>query len=306
MKQTLILDSSQIDTYLTCPQLWRNSYKDCLTKTDLSDKEAIAMGTLGHKWIEVYYYNRALGKPLEQCVAAANAINPDEMDGEPNDNHKFPLSDEKRKQVKSRCQEYWMTYSASDYVPDYKLKYNISVDAATGLPIDVYEKVPLIEQGFSHKLLETPEYLFILEGRIDFIGTYTSQTFFMDHKFQLREHKLYPKSIQFKNYALATGLNMGIINYIRLHKETSAKTFVREPIAFNSYEIKRWRSELINIYVEIANAVKHDEFDYRWSSCSGKFGYNCEFVDVCEEPNLNVANLIKIHNYKKKKEWRPW
>jgi PD-(D/E)XK nuclease superfamily len=306
MKQTLILDSSQIDTYLTCPQLWRNSYKDSLTKTDLSDKEAIAMGTLGHKWLEFYYQGRALGKPIGDCVAAANALDPDTMDNEPNDNHKFPLNDEKRKIVKSRMQEYWMTYSQNDYIPDYKLKYEIGISSTTGLPFDAYSKVPLIEQGFSYKLLETPEYLFILEGRIDFIGTYTSQQFFMDHKLQIREHKLYPKSIQFKNYALATGLNLGIINYIRLHKETSNKTFVREPIGFNPYEIKRWRSELINTYVEIANAVKHDEFDYRWSSCSGKFGYACEFAEVCEEPNIGVANLIKIQNFKKKKEWKPW
>lgn len=305
MKQTLILDSSQIDTYLTCPQLWRMSYKESLTKTDLSDKEAIAMGTLGHKWLEIYYHKKALNASTSLAVAAANRLNPDEMDNEPGDDHKFPLIEEKRQIVFKRLQEYWMTYSANDYVPDYKLKYKIGIDS-NGMPVDQNEKVPLIEQGFSHKLLETSEYLFILEGRIDFIGTHNNQTFFMDHKLQLREHKLYSKSIQFKNYALATGLNLGIINYIRLHKETSAKTFVREPLAFGTYELKRWRSEVINTYVEIANAVKHDEYDYRWSSCSGKFGYACEFAEVCEEPNIYTANLIKIQNFKKKKEWRPW
>lgn len=305
MKQTLILDSSQIDTYLGCPTEWLYSYKESLTQTD-DDKSAMAMGTLGHKWLEYYYDFRARNASVADAVQHANQINPDILDVDPEDKGEFPLDAEKRAQVRKRCQEYWMTYSQNDYIPDYKCTYDIEIDPISSLPRDVQHKVPLIEQGFSYKLLETPEYLFILEGRIDFIGSHNNTTFFMDHKFQLRERKLYSKSIQFRNYALATGLNLGIINYIRLHKEASNKTFIREPISFGSYELKVWRSELINIYVEIANAVKHNEFPKRWSSCSGKFGYPCKFTHICEEPNIQTAQLIKIQNYKKKKEWKPW
>jgi hypothetical protein len=306
MKQTLILDSTQIDTYYTCPELWNFGYRQSLTLSDAEEKDAIAKGTLGHKWLEIYYDHRARGTTIEHAVEVANKVNPDTLDNDPNDNHQFPLDPQSRKDVIKRCQEYWMTYSQNDYTPDYKCIYGIEIDESSGMPRDVQRKVPLIEQGFSYKLLETPEYLFILEGRIDFIGSHNGNQFFMDHKFQLRERKLYTKSIQFRNYALATGLNLGIINYIRLHKETSNKTFVREPISFNSYELKVWRSELIDVYVQIANAVKHNEYVKNRAACSGKFGYPCEFTRICEEPLQSTANLIKVQMYKQKKEWKPW
>jgi hypothetical protein len=305
MKQTLILDSSQIDTFLGCPTQWNLSYRENRTLQDMNEKEAIAYGTLGHKWLELYYHQKAIGRPLGDCVDTANKLDPDTMDAAPEDNHRYPLDDPQRKFLKQRLQEYWMTYSTNDYIPDYTCELAISI-SSKGFPVDNYIRKPLIEQGFSYKLLETKEYLFILEGRIDFIGTHNNTPFFMDHKFQMRERKLYPKSIQFKNYAMVTGMNMGIINYVRLHKAVNSSTFVREPISFGSYEIKRWRSELINIYVDIAREVKGEAFTHRWSSCSGKYGYPCEFTHVCEEPNIATANLIKISNYKIKKEWRPW
>lgn len=304
MKQTLILDSTQIDTFLECPTLHDLGYRQSLTLNDTSDKDAISMGTLGHKWLEIYYYNRASGSNLSESVSRANRIDPDKMDNDPLDDHKFPLSGDKREQVLQRCQEYWMTYSQDDYIPDYKCVYDVHIDHR-GLPIDTVKKIPLIEQGFSHKLYEDNNYLFILEGRIDFIGTHNYNQFFMDHKFQLRERKLYTKSIQFKNYAMVTGLNLGIINYIRLHKEPSAKTFIREPISFNSIELKRWRSELIEIYIEMAKQLKDGKFRRNWNACSGKFGYPCQFTPICEE-SKEIGELIKIQNYKKKKEWRPW
>lgn len=286
MKQTLVLDSTQIDTFYTCPTMWDLSYSQNLTITE-EEKDAIAMGTLGHKWLELYYRYKTLGRPLQECVAVANGMNPDEVDTAPEDQGTFPLDAIKRKKVKDRCQLYWMTYSSNDFMPQY-------------------ENAPLVEQGFSFKLFESPEYLFVLEGKIDLIASKNGSNFFVDHKFQLRERKLYNKSIQFRNYALATGLNIGIINYIRLHESVSDKTFVREPIAFSAHEMQQWRSELIDKYVEIAGMIEKNRFPKNRASCSGKFGYPCEFTKICEEPNYEVGQLIKIQQYHQKKEWKPW
>jgi len=302
-KQTIILDSSQIDTFLTCPSQWDFGYRQNLTLTDADEKEAIAAGTFGHKWLEIYYTNRMLNKKASESASLANSFDPDKAD-EP-DNHQYPLSKEMRHQVLQRMQEYWMTYLADDYLPDYKHKYEIHI--VNDLPVDCYTKIPLIEQGFSHKLFDSPEYLFILEGRIDMLTSRANNQLFMDHKFQLRERKLYPKSIQFKNYGLVTGCNFGIINYIRLHKEVKTSTLVREPISFSAMELRRWRAELIGIYVDMAKEINNSlGFTHRWNACSGKFGYPCQFTHICEEPNPHTANLIKVQKYKEKKEWKPW
>lgn len=314
MQQIVILDSTQIDAYDTCPTLWLHSYHESLELSNGDSKDAIVMGTLGHLWMENYYRAKALGKPIQDCTAEAfNACKEvDSLDQDPDDNHTFPLDSEKRKIVLERCNQYWMTYSNSDFIPACRDEYDIKIDPLTDLPIDSVTKIPIVEKGFSYELFNTREYLFILEGRIDLIASMgNSNGFgFVDHKFQLRERNLYPKSIQFKNYALATGLNLGIINYIRLHKEVSNKTFKRDIIAFNSQEIRAWRGELIDIYINVAKNLKADDskwsFPRRRSQCSGKFGYACQFIHICEEPNREVGELIKVQQYKKKKEWKPW
>lgn len=302
-KQTLILDSTQIDSFYECPSLWNFRFRENLTASEAEEKDAIAMGTLGHKWMERYYTLKALGKSIPECIVYANAFDPDVEDV--NDNHIYPLDKDKRKKVIDRCQHYWMTYSIQDFNVDSARDYAIDVDFA-GMPVDVWRNRPLVEQGFSYKLFESPEYLFILEGKIDVIASQGGNTLFVDHKFQLRERRLYNKSIQFRNYAMVTGLHLGIINYIRLHESISNKTFVREPVSFNSYELLQWRHELIDKYVEIAQMVKKNWYNKNRAACSGKFGYPCEFTKICEEPNVVTGNLVKLSAYKQKKEWRPW
>lgn len=314
-KQIIIADSTQIDTFLTCPQMWKYGFNESLELITLGDQEnnsqkAIRMGTYGHFWMDKFYSARALDATLSRAVEFANTEleQVDAIDQDPKDNHQFPLNKELRDQVKQRLQQYWMTYSNADFQPACKQIETIVIE--NGLPIDIIKRQPLVEQGFSYELFNSPEYLFILEGRIDLIATMgnSGQLGFIDHKFQLRERELYNKSIQFKNYALVTGLSFGTINYIRLHKEVSNKTFKRELISFNSAELRSWRSELISIFEMMATAVKHGDYAFlrNRSACPGKFGYPCQFTHICEEPSRNVGNAIKTQMYRKKEEWKPW
>ena len=174
-------------------------------------------------------------------------------------------------------------------------------------PIDLFEPNPLVEKGFSFELLNTLDYLFILEGRVDLIGDLNGTLCFLDHKFQSRKRNLYQKSIQFRNYSLALNLPLGIINYIRLAKEvTKEDTFKRELIQFPLWEREWWRGELIKLFHHIASSMKSKEFKKNYSQCTGKFGYHCQFTKICEEHNLVTIDAIKEQHYKKKEEWKPW
>ena len=68
-------------------------------------------------------------------------------------------------------------------------------------------------------------------------------------------------------------------------KEGSKETFVREPISFSSRENSLWRSELIEIYIRILRDQSEPNWIHRANrdSCDGKYGYKCQFTDVCEE-----------------------
>lgn len=295
-RQVLILDSSQISTYLDCPQMHNLRYNENLTASG-EVREDMAAGTYGHKLLEIYYKSLARGCPPNTAAAAA-------MHFHVNDD--FPLSAERRKLVGERFNVYWMTYSHQDItVAMGNPRYSVSFDAAGDL-IESFDPEPLVEQGFSYELLNDSSYLFVLEGRIDLLGRLASQTVWLDHKFQGRRHDLYKKSIQFRNYSLATNLTMGLVNYIRLSKEITKDTFVRDVVTFGANERRLWREELIEIYKKIAAEQASGHHTKNRASCSGKFSIPCEFTRICEEYSLVTVDAIKNTYFKKREPWSPW
>ncbi len=320
-KQTLILDSSQLSVLGECEERWRLENQENLIhiRKDLAapgmsaetlslesnrPNDPIAAGSLGHKYLEIYY--RSLGLTQDQTLACRDALafDPDAADFV--DEHQYPLKKELKAQVRSRFTEYLMTYAARDYEVSRKRSPSICV-SDEGELYDCYVYTPLIEQGFSYHLYEDSQYLFILEGKIDFIGETNGTRLWMDHKWQFRERELYRKSIQFRNYALATGLDLGIINYVRLHKEVNPKTtFVRQPISFSAYERRCWKEELISLFMGYAHKLRDSDLKQNFSACGGKFGYICEFTPLCEEWNPATREAIKARDFTTRKEWLPW
>ena len=309
-RSTLVLDSSQISTLYDCEERWRLLQQELLIRIDpfrpgetLRPSDAISAGLLMHTLLEIYYREICL-HPEQPAQAAMKAyeFNPDTADIQ--DGHEYPLDPALRKKVYSRFQDYIMTWGSRDFRPAHKIK-KIIVCNERGIPVDAYETVPLVEQGFSFRLLDTPEYLFILEGRIDFIGYCQDQLLWMDHKTQGRRHDLYRKSIQFKNYALATGLDFGIINYIRLTDKIDKTTLVRDPISFSPNEIFQWKQELIEKYVEWSSKISNGHFTRNRAACGSGYG-PCQFTPICEEYNGVMREQIKRDQFMKRTAWKPW
>jgi len=310
-KQTLILDSTQIDAFLTCPQLWDYGQKQRLSPAaGAPTSEAMLMGTYGHKLLELYYKAKAKGASQVQAIKVAEEFDPDRegkceicnMDNLMDDHdlmsidqlHKFspkpfPLEKPKRYEVLQRFREYSYTYSVGDIEP---------ISPAH------------VEVGFSHLLYEDSERVYILEGRIDNIGTISGQQVWQDHKFQLRSRDLYKKSIQFRNYALVMyatmGICTGIINYVRLTKGITKDTFKRDLTQFNGIELLHWKYELKSIYDKIYLSQLNNNYELNRASCSGKFGYPCDFTPLCEEYNADIVKAKKAQFYTVREEWKPW
>lgn len=319
-KFTLTLDSSQITTFLECPTMWEHSYKERLGLTVTPSSEAMNAGTYGHKLLEIYYAARLGGETLNQAMERAFAFDIDKYFcecGHAQEDHKrvddlileetqiincckkcsivnrcnswkskpYQLSQDQRYSVRERLREYFYTYVNNDFLPNNQ---------------------QALEVGFAEPILEDKDNLFVLEGRIDMIGTLQGLPAVIDHKFQQRAHALYKKSVQFKNYALVTRIPMVIVNYIRLTKGVSKDTLVRDIVTFNSIEMHAWKKELISIFFRVKTMIMLNKFDQNWSACGGKYGYNCIYTPLCEEFNSELVQIKKQQIYVKKELWSPW
>lgn len=209
----------------------------------------------------------------------------------------FPLDLPDRQAVKDRVLMYTMV-------------------EGNGLPAFHAKSPEHVEVGFSHKLYEDDNRLYILEGRIDLIGQIANNCpdGWADHKFQMRQRDLYLKSIQFRNYALVTQKSIGVVNYIRFAKKVEKDvTFKRAIISFSRMEMESWKNQLTRIFhqveaqVESWNKQEDTIQTHNWSSCSGKYGYPCDYTDLCE--NYMLPQLVQVNmdtKYKIRPEWRPW
>lgn len=284
-KFTLILDSTQITQFLSCPEEWNLAHNENL-ESNAVNRKFIDGGSYGHKMLEVYYKGKLSGLTRDQAIENAYEIKvPEYLQVDPED---IPI-------IKEKFLLYVAKFEFNDFQPSGSES---------------------VEVGFSFKVFENESSLYILEGKIDahsngiIRGSYNGMPAFMDHKFQYRARALYPKRIQFRNYALATDSRMAIINYIRLTKKTDQTTFERKLIPFSKVELDLWHKRLIQIYqsVEISMrmAAGGAPYEHRWNSCEGKFGYPCQFTEICECTDQLTLNAVKATKYHQIPVWKPW
>jgi hypothetical protein len=345
-KFVLTLDSSQINSFLSCNVLWHYEYQKRLKLSSAAPNVPMDMGTYGHKLLEIIYRARAQGRSEDCALTEAFAYDIDKetcrcSHGQEKHRTNIQLIAQRKhseteeeyakrcclitnigtpcQSIACPCQsfepiEFPLPAVDRQFVRDRVLEYTMI--EGTAIPELIPKSPEHVEVGFSHKLYEDQDKLYILEGRIDLLGQIANNCEFgwADHKFQSRERSLYLKAIQFRNYSLVTGLSIGVINYIRFAKKVEKdKTFKREIISFSRAELISWESELIRIFAKVQNFIVNQQFPWflddsrNWSACAGRFGYPCEFTKLCENFNQpQLIQLIEAAEYKTKPEWRPW
>ena len=328
-KTVLILDSSQIETFLDCPTLWYYKYKRSLIPNAQRSNTPMNMGTYGHKLLEIIYKERAKGNHAN-ATSVAFAYNIDTETcrcAHGHEHHRTMIvgMPERCCAIGCTCDEFVpvpfpLDPTDREFTKNRVLEYTFV--EGTAIPEFVPSSPDHVEVGFSYNLYEDEERLYILEGRIDLLGKIANncESGWADHKFQARERDLYLKSIQFRNYSMVTQLPIGVVNYIRFAKKIEKdKTFKRAVISFSRQEMEWWKDRLIATFNRIENATTDSLFknDEQWylesdtlrnrAMCGGKFGYACDYTPMCE--NAMLPALIQINEqsvFKQKPAWRPW
>lgn len=328
-KFTLILDSSQIDTYFSCPEKWNLSQYKKLVPVSFpqEDQEAMNAGTYGHKLLDIYYRAKASSTPpltlnsiIEKCFAYDPDTDTCECGCAADLHHELILRGTKEEVIQecTRCHTCLkfrprpLALSTENRIlvqnafRNYVFKYQVN-------DFEI-EHEGQVEIGFSEAIYEDVENLFVLEGRIDLLPKWQGLECVVDHKFQMKTHWLYPNSIQFKNYALIAKKTMFVINYVRLVKNMTQYTLYRDVINFGVPQLLSWKDKLKGIYFDIKKQIQSGAFERHWDACKGyKQTYDkdkpnyCWFGQLCEEPDPLIQQRKEQQLYTIKKEiWRPW
>lgn len=293
IQQTIIADSSSLTLFDTCPVQWYYKYVEQITKSPTKEPypdklNYREMGTAMHKILQYRYANHiSIAQCIEKTLEEHQAI------------PELRLTDLEIPLVRQTAALYDAVYSATG---DF-----------------IVNDPNAVEVGFSELIYEDEWYRFILEGRIDLVNVLFANgiTAIVDHKSQNKARRLYKKSIQFRNYALVTKASLLVINYIRFNKTLTKDTFMREIVGFTPMDHTAWKAELIGLFTKM---VKFEELlnstgvpnqavlneAKRRSQCSGTFGYECKFTDLCDAPNPWLLYSIKEQNYEHKKPFKPW
>lgn len=280
---SLALDSTQIALFLECPEKWHLSWAQHLHK-DNNYTKPLDKGSLMHYLLEHYHRNFFYTKNFVTAQKYALDLSRNWMKTETH-----TLTKEDYQLVTTRFTQY-LFYWHKDSLE------TMSIDGQ-----------PAVEMGFSLSLVDNKDFHFVLEGKIDrFAQTKNGMEMFVDYKTQGKKDNINKRRIQFKNYSLACGKSRGMIDIIGLQQDLKEGFLRRELTYFSPLELQRWKNEVITIFYQVANSILSNTFQRNWASCDGKYGYLCNYSELCEcvDPQLYVN--IRNTKYHIDKEWTPW
>jgi hypothetical protein len=279
-KTTLAMDSSQIVAFRNCPRLWRLSYLEQLGRK-YSRKKAFDMGTIVHHLVEKYYEFKKQGLSITDARRESIEILRKIKNAQP-ELFSLLLPAEQQALI-TRFNAYCAFYAENDLE---------TVDT---------------EIGFSVPIVDNDEFLFVLEGRIDWLVKLPNgETAFVDHKTQSRKATLYARRVQFMNYAIATQTRTGLVNYISLADKFDADTFRRDLLTYSPAILERHLHWLVETFHRAAVCIAEGYYPQEFNSCEGSTYGPCNFTTICEYTSEALQEAMKKQYYQIRERWTPW
>jgi hypothetical protein len=270
-KTVLILNSHSLSNFQRCEDLYK--FRDLIHIVPVIQNNKMERGSIVHKYIQLHYQNKIRPKAsIEKLL-----------------NNAFFWRDYIAKRLKVDPKEAYLVYSAC-------MQYREVYKTETWIPLAV-------EKGFSFKLYEDGDYLFLYEGRPDLVAlnSYEDHSLIVsDPKTESARRSLYEFNNQAMGYCYCLNASKFVYNYITFTKEIQ---FRREPFEFTKEQLAKWYSNTIEWYMRIEDALRKRKFVPSWQ-CSTQYGV-CDYHKICEQTS-DVVKLSTIKALFKVKEHRSW
>lgn len=254
----LRIDSQILTSVSHCPLRARFRFIDRLKKKD--EPNHFAMGSGIHVGMEVYYKGIKQGllfkERYDSALIAANAW----MTTESN------LAQEDIDTVLRTLDEYFK----------FRKEDRILVREV---------EVPFSIEIYSGQDLKGEDITIIYEGKIDLIAE-LDENYVVDHKSSSRNFQPVEMTVQFLGYHWATQFPI-LINRVGFQSSLKPQDkFKRFPFRFEKPLVENWKNFAIHKALEYAYYLEEDSFPQNFSACDGKFGFPCDYVNLCRYPSL--------------------
>ena len=273
-RTTLALDSHTVSNFMTCEQLYSFSTLKGFQPSGLNF--GLSRGTRMHNALYLFYKAKIARKPFKDCVAHG------------------------MRYLK------WVGRSAA---PADFLQLVTKYSSYCGLYRNENIQPLAVEKGFSKILYQDKDYLFVYEGRIDFVGRFHNdpQRYWVDHKTEARKEELNPNSFQFLGYSWAMGTTCGLINYIGFQESLGLDSFRRTIVNHRRDLIEEWHKQMIDIYFRIARFHNQGHPVKNRKMCKPYMCRPCAFNEVCAQTHPGKIQALLAKDFTvRSRPWKAW
>lgn len=269
-KVNIVLDSSKIDLFETCPARYNFRHNHNKSLPLIQKAKALDLGTIAHEGFGVYFSQLASGASYNDRMQAALmkmreiSSDPEVSNSEPEDVTRLMRA------VEESC-DYWRAEDENCV------------------------EVLAVEQPFAYILYEDDTVRIIIAGKIDLLTNYNGigrnasyKRLPFDHKTYSRDGMVLRKSNQFINYCAAVESNYLIVNRVGLQDPNAKKPipaeekFKRLPLSYDPVYIADWKANLTKMLLnEYLNCVAESYWPEKPTSCN-KFNRLCEYYSICD------------------------
>lgn len=285
-KVNIVLDSSKIDLFETCPARYNFRHNLNKTQSGVHKAKALDLGSLAHNGLEVYYKELALGTHfddrLNKTLMKIRELSSDPDESSLEDEEIAPLLTA----IDQSC-DYWRSEDENCL------------------------EVLNVETPFMYELFSDDSVRILISGKIDLLVNYkpigrgaSYERLPIDHKTFSRDSMVLRKSNQFINYCNAVNSNYLVVNRIGLAKTTKAEEkFKRLPMSYDPIYIADWKENLTTMLMnEYLICVAEGKWPEKPTSCF-KFNRICEYYSVCDSSGQNAKTFKLETNYTDAEIW---
>lgn len=273
MKTTIILNSHSLSDFQQCE--YRYLCTTLISLEPVVSKKSFDEGTFIHRWLRLYYYHKMRKSfNCDSLLRRKVLINP----------------------------QLWQQVAFKNGIPGARAfeLFRVLSSYSHNYKNETW-KTKGTEVGFSKVLYEDENYLFIYEGKIDWIGIADGFEAIVDHKTRSGKYSIYEYNNQCIGYLWATGAKKFIYNFLTM---TNVPSFERAPFQFTDEQIEEWKHDTIKWYFKVAKALESKEY-LKSRQCSGKYGV-CEFHSICETPRIEQQLFVIKSQFKQRPVHRSW